>query len=99
LTKSPTWPFSSCNHPHYTIKVHYFSARVNPAGANGLFYGNPGLLVAQLIEIVVVELHSFIGSYLILKLVGLITPLRVTVEEELAELDMSQHGEHAYAVD
>jgi Amt family ammonium transporter len=34
---------------------------------------------------------------LILKLVGLITPLRVTVEEELAGLDMSQHGEHAYA--
>ncbi len=77
----------------------FATTSVNPAGANGLFYGNPGLLVAQLIAIVVVGLYSFIGSYLILKLVGLITPLRVTVEEELAGLDMSQHGEHAYAVD
>ena len=77
----------------------FATTSVNPAGANGLFYGNPGQLVAQLIAIVVVGLYSFIGSYLILKLVGLITPLRVTVEDELAGLDLSQHGEHAYAVD
>jgi Amt family ammonium transporter len=72
---------------------------VNPGGANGLFYGNPGQLTAQIIAIVVVGLYSFIGSYVILKIVGKITPLRVTHEEEEAGLDMSQHGEHAYALD
>lgn len=72
---------------------------VNPGGANGLFYGNPGQLTAQIIAIVVVGLYSFIGSYVILKVVGTITPLRVTHEEEEAGLDMSQHGEHAYALD
>jgi Amt family ammonium transporter len=72
---------------------------VNPDGANGLFYGNPGQLTAQIIAIVVVGLYSFIGSIVILKVVGTITPLRVTHEEEEAGLDMSQHGEHAYALD
>lgn len=72
---------------------------VNPGGANGLFYGNPGQLTAQIIAIVVVALYSFLGSYVILKIVGTITPLRVTHEEEEAGLDMSQHGEHAYALD
>jgi len=72
---------------------------VNPGGANGLFYGNPGQLTAQIIAIVIVGLYSFIGSIVILKVVGTITPLRVTHEEEEAGLDMSQHGEHAYALD
>lgn len=72
---------------------------VNPGGANGLFYGNVAQLTAQLIAIIVVGIYSFVGSYAILKFVGMITPLRVTHEEEVAGLDMSQHGEHAYALD
>ncbi|MBN2336425.1 ammonium transporter [Candidatus Bathyarchaeota archaeon] len=72
---------------------------VNPGGANGLFYGNPGQLVSQLIAIVVVGAYSFFGSYLLLKAIDKITPLRVSVEEEVAGLDLSQHGEHAYALD
>jgi Amt family ammonium transporter len=72
---------------------------VNPGGANGLFYDNPGQLTSQIIAIVVVALYSFVGSYVILKIVAAITPLRVTHEEEEAGLDVSQHGEHAYALD
>jgi Amt family ammonium transporter len=64
-----------------------------------LLYGNPGQLTAQLIAIVVVGLYSFVGSYVILKIIEIVTPLRVTPEEEVAGLDMSQHGEHAYALD
>ena len=77
----------------------FASLAVNPNGANGLFYGNPGQLTVQLIAIVVVALYSFVGSYVILKVVGYITPLRVTSEEEREGLDVSQHGEHAYALD
>ena len=72
---------------------------VNPNGANGLFYGNPGQLVSQLIAITVVGLYSFVGSYVLLKIIEKVTPLRVTHDEEKAGLDLSQHGEHAYALD
>jgi Amt family ammonium transporter len=72
---------------------------INPNGANGLFYGNPGQLIVQLIAVIVVAIYSFIGSYVILKAIAAVTPLRVTSEEEREGLDVSQHGEHAYALD
>lgn len=76
----------------------FATSTINPA-ANGLFYGNPNQLVAQFIATVVVGTYSFIGSYLLLKAIARITPLRVTMEEEIAGLDMSQHGEQAYALE
>lgn len=66
---------------------------------NGLLYGNPYQLSAQLIAVLVVAAYAFFGSYLLLKLTGLFTPLRVSPEEEEKGLDQSQHGEEAYASD
>lgn len=63
---------------------------------NGLFYGNAYQFGAQLLAVVVVSVFSFVGSYLLLKLVNVFSPLRVTSEEEDAGLDLSQHGEEAY---
>jgi ammonium transporter, Amt family len=63
---------------------------------NGLFYGNVYQLEAQLLAVAVVSAFSFIGSYLLLRLVNVFSPLRVTSEEEDAGLDISQHGEEAY---
>ena len=77
----------------------FASVAVNAAGANGLFFGNPNQFVVQLIAVVVVGLYSFVGTYVILEVVGKITPLRVSKEEESEGLDVSQHGEHAYALD
>ncbi|MBI4210404.1 MAG: ammonium transporter [Candidatus Diapherotrites archaeon] len=70
---------------------------VNTAGVNGLFYGNPGQLLAQIIAIVAVAAYSFAGSFAILKLQGKFMKLRVSTEEEEKGLDHSQHGEEAYA--
>lgn len=69
---------------------------VNPAGADGLLYGNPGQVVTQLIGVGAGWGVAIVGTFVILKLVGLITPLRVTAEEEIAGLDLALHGEVGY---
>lgn len=69
---------------------------VNPAGADGLLYGNPQQLANQLIGVAAGWALAAVGTFLILKLVSLVTPLRATEEEELTGMDMSLHGETAY---
>jgi Amt family ammonium transporter len=63
---------------------------------NGLFYGNAGQLVAQVAAVAVVASFAFFGSYILLKLINVFSPLRVSPEEEDQGLDISQHGEEAY---
>jgi Amt family ammonium transporter len=63
---------------------------------NGLFYGNSYLLIAQLLSVLFVAAFSFFGSFLLLKVINLFSPLRVSPEEEDTGLDLSQHGEEAY---
>jgi Amt family ammonium transporter len=75
----------------------FASAAIN--GASGLFFGNLGQLVAQLVAIAVVVPFAFFGSYLLLKLVNVFSPLRVSEEAEDAGLDLSEHGEEAYQLD
>ncbi len=65
-------------------------------GVDGVFYGNFGQLIPQIIAVVAVASFSFVGSYVILKLIDIVSPLRVSPEEEDAGLDISQHGEEAY---
>jgi len=74
----------------------FASTAINAAGPNGLFFGNPALVVAQLIGIVVVAAFAFVGSYVLLRVINVFTPVRVSPKEEDAGLDMSQHGEAAY---
>jgi Amt family ammonium transporter len=75
------------------------TAMNNINGINGLFYGNPAQLSAQIIAVIVVAAFSFFGSYILLKIVNRFSPLRVSPEEEDAGLDLSQHGEEAYHLD
>ena len=75
----------------------FASVALNPSSANGLFYGNPALLGIQAFAVVVVAAFSFAGSYVLLRVINLVTPIRVTPEEEEAGLDLTQHGEEAYA--
>jgi Amt family ammonium transporter len=73
----------------------FATALVNP-NVNGLFYGHPAQLGIQALAIVVVSVFAFVGSYLLLRLVDLFSPLRVSPKEEEDGLDLSQHGEEAY---
>ena len=74
----------------------FASQAINPAGFNGLFYGNPGQLWIQFVSVVATCLFSFIVSYVLLKIVNVIVPLRVSDEEEEAGLDVALHSESAY---
>jgi Amt family ammonium transporter len=75
----------------------FATAAVN--GVSGLLFGNAGQLFAQLLAVAVVVLFAFFGSYLLLKLVNVFSPLRVSPEAEDAGLDLSEHGEEAYQLD
>jgi ammonium transporter, Amt family len=66
---------------------------VNSLGAEGLAYGETELFVKHVIALVAVSAFAFIGAFILLKVTDLISPLRVTKEEELAGLDASQHDE------
>lgn len=74
----------------------FATTAINPAGANGLFHGNPMLLVKQFIAIVTVAGYSFVMTFILLKVTGLFTPLRVSKDDEDTGLDLSQHGEVGY---
>ena len=69
---------------------------INPAGADGLLYGNPGQVVTQLIAVVAVALYAAAVTWVLLKLVDMVLGIRVSPEEEQRGLDVSQHGEVAY---
>ncbi len=75
----------------------FASKAVNAAGADGLFFGNPTQFGVQALAVAAVVVFSFVGTYLILKLVNGVMGLRVTPEDEALGLDLSQHNERAYS--
>jgi len=64
--------------------------------ADGLFFGNPRQLGIQVAAILAVAVYSAGASWVLLKLVSLVVPLRVPTRDEGLGLDMGQHGEEAY---
>ncbi|HYY48472.1 MAG TPA: ammonium transporter [Thermoplasmata archaeon] len=77
----------------------FASSLINPAGPNGLVFGNAGQLGLQALACLVVAPFAFVGSYAILRIINLFTPVRVSPAEEDAGLDISGFGEEAYAPD
>ncbi|EKE02380.1 MAG: hypothetical protein ACD_20C00395G0010 [uncultured bacterium] len=76
----------------------FATTAVNAFGANGLFYGNPELIVSQLISIAAAVGYSFIVTFVVLKVLNATMGLRVSPEEENTGLDLSQHGERGYVL-
>jgi ammonium transporter, Amt family len=68
-----------------------------PGGSPGLFEGNANQVLIQLVGIAVTIAWSGILTFVVLKLVGVITPLRVAPEAELIGLDITQHGESIHS--
>ena len=64
-----------------------------PGGVKGLIEGNPQLVLAQFYGIGVTLVWSGALTFLILKFIGVLVPLRVRQEDEVMGLDVSQHGE------
>ncbi len=59
----------------------------------GLIDGNPQLVLTQFYGVVITLAWTAVVTFALLKLVGAFAPLRVTVQQELEGLDISQHGE------
>jgi len=76
----------------------FASKAVNEAGADGLFYGNPGQLWNQIVAVAATYALAIVMTVVILKVVDAVLGLRVSEEEEVAGLDLSQHSETAYAL-
>lgn len=71
---------------------------INQAGSDGLFFGNAHQLLVQGLSIIAVAVYSFVLTLVLLKLVGAITGLRVSEEDEVAGLDITQHEESGYTL-
>jgi len=76
----------------------FASTAVNPDGANGLFFGNPGQLWIQFVSVLATCVFAFVMTLIIFKIVDCIMGLRVTDEEEVRGLDITQHSETAYSL-
>jgi Amt family ammonium transporter len=70
---------------------------INEAGANGLLYGNPTQFLIQLGAVVVTVAFAFSVTFIIARLLRAVIGLRVSENEEEVGLDISEHGERAYA--
>jgi Amt family ammonium transporter len=76
----------------------FASKAINPAGADGLFYGNPKQFLIQAAAVGVTVIYSFIVSYIIYKVINIFIKVRVTEKDETIGLDLTQHHENAYTV-
>lgn len=74
----------------------FATSTINPDITGGLVDGNTTLLIVELISIVAVTAYSAIISFVILKLISMVMPVRASEEEEEDGLDYSLHGETAY---
>jgi len=74
----------------------FASKLVNPAGNDGLFFGNPSLLVNQVIAVVATAVYAFVVTAILLKVLDATMGLRISKEDEVTGLDLSQHGESGY---
>jgi Amt family ammonium transporter len=63
---------------------------------DGALYGNPQQVLWQGAAVLAAMFYSGIASFILLKLIGLVIPLRATTSEEGEGLDVSAHGEEAY---
>ena len=70
---------------------------INEFGADGLFYGNPNQFVIQLVAAVGAAIFAFVLTFVIAKGLDKILGLSVSESEEEVGLDVSEHGERAYA--
>ena len=80
-----------------TILLGVFAAKaININGADGLLVGGSSFFFKQVIAVIGASIYAFIFTYLMLIIINLITPVRVSEEVERKGLDESLHGEKAY---
>lgn len=75
----------------------FAQSSINPVARwNGLVFGDAHLFLVQLAGILVTIAVAVVGTFICVGITKLFTPLRVEAKDEIAGMDMSQHGERAY---
>jgi ammonium transporter, Amt family len=64
--------------------------------ADGVLFGNPKQFLIQGTAVLAAIVYSGVASFILLKAIGLVMPLRATSDEEANGLDIALHGEEAY---
>jgi ammonium transporter, Amt family len=64
--------------------------------ADGLLYGNPRQLMVQATAVLAAIIYSGVGTFILLKLIAFVLPLRASSADEGSGLDITLHGEEAY---
>lgn len=82
-----------------TLAAGLFASKaINPAGADGLFAGNPRQFIVQLIAVGATVAYALFGTYIIFKLIDVIIGVRATQDNEAIGLDLTEHNERAYTM-
>jgi Amt family ammonium transporter len=74
----------------------FASKAINPAGADGLFFGNPSFFMIQCLAVLLSSVWAFVFTLGMLWLIDRITPVKVSESSEQVGLDEAEHGEVAY---
>jgi Amt family ammonium transporter len=64
--------------------------------ADGLVYGNAEQLLDQTLAVLAAPVYAFVMTFIILKVLGAVMPLRASRHDEAVGMDITQHGEEAY---
>jgi Amt family ammonium transporter len=76
------------------IMTGVFSSKaINAVGTDGLIYGGTDFFLKQVAGCGIVVAFSLIMGFILFKIVDLLNPIRVTLEEEEIGLDVTQHAE------
>jgi Amt family ammonium transporter len=76
--------------------IGFFAQRLWNGVSNGLFTGHPGQLGWQALAALAAPAYAFVGTYFILRVLGLFMTLRVSERDEAVGMDVAEHGEEAY---
>ncbi|HEU0318957.1 MAG TPA: ammonium transporter [Solirubrobacteraceae bacterium] len=76
--------------------IGFFAQRAWNGISNGLVYGHPRQLAWQGVAALVAPVYSFTATVVILRVLGLVMPLRATERDQALGMDIVQHGEEAY---
>ena len=77
--------------------IGFFAQLSWNGAADGLVYGDAGQLGWQALAALVTPIYAFVATFVLLRLIGLVMPLRAPEREEALGMDVTQHGEEAYA--
>jgi Amt family ammonium transporter len=76
--------------------IGFFAEKSWNGVSDGLFFGNAEQLLDQAVAALAAPAYAFAATYVLLRVIGAVMPLRATEHEEALGMDVVSHGEEAY---